>query len=205
MGQLTIDALLPGDDRTVTKPNNTLTSWRTQSTAINSANIREGGIDRRNLASEAAIEQPTVADVFSTDAAGTASAAGASQWVISGNNVEIGPFVYDSAADPEIEVLLSFQYTGTAPTSPNPNNTYHFQLYYSTGGSTVAISSTHRKAAGGSYDVPITGSLTIRHRFVVSTGSVSDLKFHLYCWESTGGGAQLTVEDVYFTAKIYNR
>tara|TARA_R100001443_G_scaffold115816_1_gene134496 strand:- start:3116 stop:3727 length:612 start_codon:yes stop_codon:yes gene_type:complete len=202
MSNVVIPSVSAGDDITITDPNTAQTNWITQSTAINAENISEGGIDRRNITVGAVIGQPTSGQLYTSSSSSTASYSSLAQVVIGGNNVEIGDFTYNSSGTSKLEVVCSFQYGGAA--NSGSENRFAVQLYYTTGGSATALASTHRRVSYGANLLPIKGSMTIRHLFAASTGSVSNLKFHLYAGELVSGGANLTIENVAFYARLYH-
>lgn len=203
MSRIAIPSVSAGDDITITNPNTAQTNWITQSTAINAENVAEGGIDRRNITVGAVIEQPTSGKLYTSSSSATASVSSLAQFQIASANVEIGDFTYNSSGTSKLEVVCSFQYGGAA-NGTGAENRFVVQLYYSVGGSGIAISSTERKVSFATQNTPIKGSMTIRHLFAASTGSVSNLKFHLYAGELVAGGANFTIENVAFYARLYH-
>ena len=189
MGKVIITDIEKGDALTASSLNETIDSWNFYSTNIDDENIREEGIDRRNIADVSVTQNPS-------ETAGTSATDGTSRNLLHAgasdpiSHYQIGPFSYDSTDQVGMKVTCSFEFEteefGSSTHTTTVTPTYHFQIAYSTNGTSWSgITQTKRTVGPGVDTFPAKGDMTISHVFDTITGSASTLYFGLQQWEDS--------------------
>ena len=217
MSVVAITELLEGAANVVADVNSTLTSWETVSADIDGRNIREEGIERRNIEyasitpgayrhryntndRTAVIQQSehgNVPVILGFQVAGTSGGTGADP------SIGIGPIVFDNAGDPGAVAILRFSTEFVVDSTVDSSHArLNLRLGFFNGillntSQFTAITETFRSVQGGKNgnnptSVQYRGSLTISHRFNPNpTLTTSTLFFGvLVNMAATNGGNQ---------------
>lgn len=216
MSRVTINELLPGAVNDAADANSTLTRWENVSADVDGQNIREEGIERRNIVypSVALIGDPgsdaaylhryntnsNTVDVQSVYATGIPVTLGG---VGSNPQIAIGPIRFDNVNQPNDMGIVRFSGEFMIDSSSaSKHSTMYFTMCYIESGSPTNpnqfwtdISKTERQMRYLRDEIdrgfPFRGSLTVAHLFSPTIDiNAYNLYFGVKIWLSTSGGDQ---------------
>lgn len=205
MARVTITELARGDTASAANVNSTMSSWTTQSTAIDEQNVREEGLDRRSITARV-ITPDNGAPTYGQSNAFTQAYA-AYTLVVDGSaaNIVIGTVTYDRTNADQLIVRVAGAVTSTAAT-------LQVRLAYSTDynpatglGTWTALSETERQmTVAAATAAELRTNFCIAHVFDEGglTFSSSTLYFGLF---ANCGGANVTFDSITFFARLFSR
>ena len=218
MARIELNKISAGDTlstATSSGVNADIDQWNTETGSIDGENVREEGIDRRNLANGAFVEpipsslSGTYAKITSTTTvnAGNIGLSSSSASVVTG--ALIGPVYYDPATDAGLKINVSFQFEtpivqttdSTLPHFSAVRPNWSVQLGYRVGnsvGSYGAVAGTKRELSietagcANTDGVTMAGhkwidSLSIAHMFQYGSSGAPGFYFQLFAWEDGSG------------------
>lgn len=214
MARVTLTEIQPGDAINLTTTNAMLTDILTKSVTIDDTNVRDGGLDERNINDDVVSLKPQASGdrkLFSLPNSSSAlsfTTAQALPFQINSQFVVTGPFSFSSSSLTRLIVKFSCHYQTSIPAVASPTDQqWLFYMSYSTSwnGSTGTWTElpvtrrrvSHRQGANG---VATANSLTIAHRFFESgISSSDDLYFGMFVYDTQSAGSDtITIEGANF-------
>jgi len=195
MARINLAPIGTGDPLSVNAVNADIDEWNLQTQSIDGENVREEGVDRRNVDTYQ-VSNPTTTSLSGSYAQFETAVTVQSSTPAAIAGSEMGPFTYDSSTDVGLKINVSFQYKTPEVQTANSAHPHYsnnirpnwaFQLYYKdgSGGTYTAVTGTKRELSIDCKLLAKIDSFSLAHMFTAASSSA--LYFKMYAWEDNTG------------------